>query len=471
MAQAKKRVQAARRQLEDEHERIYQKAVAEHEWYMERAVPYKSLRYIRELAEAGRPQEIWAVRLQDGRVTGNKRLVLEEVAQSFRRQHNQGQQGLSGTTQRVVQALPRMFTAEQSEAIHPSSVTLGKIKEAVWALKRKKSPGVDQLVVEAYQHLEAAELDGVADRVTEVLRTGKPPGDWGGKVRPLYKKGDHLRPGNWRLICCAVSEAKLVWMVIFGRIQRQLYAAGVIPDNMWGSVLSRSTQEASFLYDMYLDDEDLEAFMASVDVKRAFPNTPHRLMEEVWRRLGLLYSDFVGKCLRSRRYTVATGKGCTEWVTPGSGVPQGGLEGPFLYMLAMLPLMSWIAREYPQLARAPHTSPAQAYVDDAVPMARDGKAQQVFRDLMQRSGRDNHLVWSAEKSAVLRRGCKGAMALDVAGGVACLERAEEAVVLGHVQAMETGGVKLPEKLLRGFRAMLVVLRNHPPSVQTTLYYL
>ena len=55
-------------------------------------------------------------------------------------------------------------------------------------------------------------------------------------------------------------------------------------------------------------------------------------------------------------------------------MPQGGLEGPFLYMLAMLPLISWIAEEYPELARAPHTSSAQAYVDDAVPMARDGKA-------------------------------------------------------------------------------------------------
>ena len=53
-------------------------------------------------------------------------------------------------------------------------------------------------------------------------------------------------------------------------------------------------------------------------------------------------------------------------------------------MLAMLPLMTWIAREYPQLARAPHTSPAQAYVDDAVPMARDEKAPQVVQDLMQR---------------------------------------------------------------------------------------
>ena len=121
MARAKKRVQAAGRASEDEHERTCQKVVAEHEPYMERAVPYKSLQNIRELAEAGWPQEIRVVRLQDGRVTGNKRKVLEEVAQSFQKQHNQGQQRLSKTTRRMVQALERLFRAEQSEAIHRST--------------------------------------------------------------------------------------------------------------------------------------------------------------------------------------------------------------------------------------------------------------------------------------------------------------------------------------------------------------
>ena len=287
--------------MEDEYERIYQKVVADHERYMERAVPYMSLRYIRELAEAGRPQEIRAVRLQDGRVTSNKRAVLEEVEQSFRRLHNQGQHGLSGTTRRMVQELPRVFTAEQSEAIHCSRVTLGEIQEAVRALKRKKSPGVDQLVAEAYQNREAPELDGPAGRVTEVLCTGKPSAGWGGKVRPFHKKGNHLRPGNWRPVCCAVTEGKLVWMVIFGRIQQRLYAAGVIPDNMWGSVLGRFTQEASFLYDMYLDDEELEALMASVDVKGAFPNTPHRLIEEGSRTVTSLGSTCAQEGTQSPR--------------------------------------------------------------------------------------------------------------------------------------------------------------------------
>ena len=50
VAQRKKRLQAARRAVEDEHGRIYQKVVVPHERYMGRSVPYKSLPSIRELA-------------------------------------------------------------------------------------------------------------------------------------------------------------------------------------------------------------------------------------------------------------------------------------------------------------------------------------------------------------------------------------------------------------------------------------
>ena len=197
VAQAKKGVKAAQREVEDEHVRIYQEVVAEYERYKERAVPYKSLRYIRELAEELQElQEIRVVRLQNGRGTGNKREVLAAVAESFRGQDNQGQQQLSETTQRIIRALPRVFTEEQSEAIHRCRVTLREITQAVRALKRGKSPGVDQLVAEAYQYLRAPELDGLALRSTKVLRTGKPPVEWRGKVRPLYRKGDHLCPRN-----------------------------------------------------------------------------------------------------------------------------------------------------------------------------------------------------------------------------------------------------------------------------------
>ena len=41
------------------------------------------------------------------------------------------------------------------------------------------------------------------------------------------------------------------------------------------------------------------------------------------------------------------------------------------------------------------------------------------------------------------------MALDVGHGVAWLERAEEALVLGHVQAMGAEGIRLPENCSGG----------------------
>ena len=50
-------------------------------------------------------------------------------------------------------------------------------------------PGVDQLVVQAYENLVAPELDGLAGRITEVLRTGEPPVEWRGTLSLLHKKG------------------------------------------------------------------------------------------------------------------------------------------------------------------------------------------------------------------------------------------------------------------------------------------
>ena len=73
---------------------------------MERAVPYNSLRYIWELAAAGKRQEITPVRPPHRRITGNKQKVVAAEAESIRRQHNKGEQWLSETTQRMLRALP-----------------------------------------------------------------------------------------------------------------------------------------------------------------------------------------------------------------------------------------------------------------------------------------------------------------------------------------------------------------------------
>ena len=108
----------------------------------------------------------------------------------------------------------------------------------------------------------------------------------------------------------------------------------------------------------------VDLIIASLDIKRAFPNTPWLLLEAVRKRLGLPFYNVASGYIRTRKYTVRTGAGLTPFLEPGSGVPQGGAEGPFLYLLVTLPLALAIEQDYPAYAPYPLLSPLVGFADD-----------------------------------------------------------------------------------------------------------
>ena len=84
----------------------------------------------------------------------------------------------------------------------------------------------------------------------------------------------------------------------------------------------------------------------------------------MWKRLGLPFYNFASGCLCTRKYTVRTGAGLTPFLEPGSRVPQGGAEGPFLYLLVTLPLALTIKQDYPAYAPYPLLAPLVGFPDD-----------------------------------------------------------------------------------------------------------
>ena len=83
--------------------------------------------------------------------------------------------------------------------------------------------------------------------------------------------------------------------------------------------------------------------------------------------MGLPLYSFASCYIRTRKYTVRTGAGLTPFLEPGSGVPQGGAEGPFLYLLVTLPLVLTIEQDYPVYAPYPLLSPLAGFADDTNP--------------------------------------------------------------------------------------------------------
>ena len=153
-----------------------------------------------------------------------------------------------------------------------------------------------------------------------------------------------------------------MWTLIQVRIAPEVFAH--LPASMWGALAGSSPHEAIFLQDTALDMNPYKMIVACLDVQGAFPRAPHQLFTEVWDAIGLPLLPFMTGYIQTRLYAVITAAGRTPWTGTDSGVPQGGAEGPFLYLLVTLPVAFELARVYPGYAPYPLRSPLINFADD-----------------------------------------------------------------------------------------------------------
>ena len=110
-------------------------------------------------------------------------------------------------------------------------------------------------------------------------------------MHALYKKGDWATSDNWRPRVCSTTETKHIWMLILKRMAPTVYRA-ILP-TMWGAIPGRLPLEATFMQDTVVDMDLISLIITSLDVKGAFPNTPHRLLRAAWKNIGLPFQGFL----------------------------------------------------------------------------------------------------------------------------------------------------------------------------------
>ena len=107
------RLDTTRRQLREWHVRRAKELAQEQQRYFQNPQSYKYLKYVdKVLGETGH-RGIKAVRLQDGTVTNDPKVVLEEVLNSFQRQHNTEDGELSAYTEELISHLPKLYNQTQ----------------------------------------------------------------------------------------------------------------------------------------------------------------------------------------------------------------------------------------------------------------------------------------------------------------------------------------------------------------------
>ena len=230
-------------QLRQWHVRRAKELAQEQQRYFQNPQPYKSLKHVdKVLGETGH-RGIKAVRLQDGTVTNDPQVVLEEVHNSFLRQHNTEDGELSVYTEELILQLPKVYNQTQRRDMHRTPFTIRNFDEVLYKPQPGKTLGLDGLQAELYRRLPLNLKRHFAARLWDIAigKTDVPP-DWANLVHPLYKRGNWANPDNWRPIVCATTEAKLIWMLILKLVAPAVYRA--IPPTMRGAITGRSPLEA-----------------------------------------------------------------------------------------------------------------------------------------------------------------------------------------------------------------------------------
>ena len=100
------RLDTTRPQLRESHVRLAKKLAQEQQRYFQNPQLYKSFKHVDKVLGERSHRGIKTVRLQDGSVTNDPKVVLEEVLNSFKRQHNTEDEELPAYTEELISLQP-----------------------------------------------------------------------------------------------------------------------------------------------------------------------------------------------------------------------------------------------------------------------------------------------------------------------------------------------------------------------------
>ena len=188
------------------------------------------------------------------------------------------------------------------------------------------------------------------------LDKGEIPEDWKcANITTIHKKDAKSDPNNYRLVSLTSVCCKIMEKVIRRHLLRQ---NNILSDKQYGFLPGQSTTLQLFkaLDDWTAElDKGYEVDIVYIDFQKAFDSVPQKKLLNTISKYGIKGKtlNWIPAFLTDRMQRVAVNESFLKWAPVVSGVPQGSVLGPILFLLYINSMLDGI------------TSPMLLYADDA----------------------------------------------------------------------------------------------------------